>query len=62
MLSLQKGKQLYQKALSLVYTGLALYLTILLLRYPALSLQYASTGLILWFRKMIPTLLPFMIL
>lgn len=62
MLSVQKGTKLYQKALSLVYTGLALYLTVLLLRYPAVSLQYASTGLILWFQKMIPTLLPFMIL
>lgn len=40
----------------------ALYLTFLLLRYPARSLDYASTGLLLWFRKMIPTLLPFMIL
>lgn len=46
----------------LLYMGLALYLTVLLLRYPALSLQYASTGLTLWFQKMIPTLLPFMIL
>lgn len=63
MLSVQKNmRRLYQKALSFFYMGLALYLTVLLLRYPALSLQYASTGLILWFRKMIPTLLPFMIL
>lgn len=63
MLSVPKNMQrLYQNALSLLYMGLALYLTVLLLRYPALSLQYASTGLILWFRKMIPTLLPFMIL
>lgn len=43
-------------------TTLALYLIYLLLRYPALSLEYASTGLLLWFQKMIPTLLPFMIL
>lgn len=63
MLSVQKNmRRLYLKALSFFYMGLALYLTVLLLRYPALSLQYASTGLILWFRKMIPTLLPFMIL
>lgn len=46
----------------LLFTLLALYLTFLLLRYPARSLDYAYTGLILWFRKMIPTLLPFMIL
>lgn len=44
------------------FTALSLYLIFLLLRYPALSLEYASTGLILWFEKMIPTLLPFMIL
>ena len=55
-------QRLYQKALPLLYMGLALYLTVLLLRYPALSLQYAYTGLTLWFQKMIPTLLPFMIL
>ncbi len=46
----------------IAFTALALYLIFLLLRYPALSLEYASTGLMLWFRKMIPTLLPFMIL
>lgn len=46
----------------LLFTLLALYLTFLLLRYPARSLDYAYTGLILWFRKMIPTLFPFMVL
>ncbi|MCM1047591.1 MAG: hypothetical protein NC433_04115 [Clostridiales bacterium] len=45
-----------------LFTLLAIYLTFLLLRYPALSLDYASTGLLLWFQKMIPTLLPFMII
>ncbi|MBQ6807308.1 MAG: hypothetical protein IJO97_07765 [Lachnospiraceae bacterium] len=45
-----------------LFTILVLYLTFLLLRYPAQSLQYASTGLLLWFQRMIPTLLPFMIL
>lgn len=45
-----------------LFTALALYLIVLLLRYPALSLEYASTGLNLWFTKMVPTLLPFMIL
>lgn len=46
----------------MLFTLLAVYLIWLLLRYPAESLVYASTGLILWFQKMIPTLLPFMIL
>ncbi|MCM1121648.1 MAG: hypothetical protein NC416_03605 [Eubacterium sp.] len=45
-----------------LFTDLALYLIVLLLRYPALSLEYASTGLNLWIVKMVPTLLPFMIL
>ncbi|MCM1263280.1 MAG: hypothetical protein NC313_11225 [Butyrivibrio sp.] len=45
-----------------IFTLLAIYLTFLLLRYPAQSLNYASTGLLLWFQKMIPTLLPFMII
>lgn len=46
----------------ILYTILGIYLIVLLLRYPVLSLQYAATGLQLWFQKMIPTLLPFMIL
>lgn len=46
----------------LLFTMLSLYLTALLLRYPTLSLEYASTGLNLWLKKMVPTLLPFMIL
>ena len=45
-----------------LYTALFLYLTALLLRYPAVSLEYAYTGLHLWLTKMVPTLLPFMIL
>ncbi len=49
-------------ATQLLFTLLALYLTILLLRYPAQSLEYAYTGLILWFKKMVPALFPFMIL
>lgn len=53
---------LYQSILPVLYMALGLYLIFLLLRYPDLSLQYASTGLTLWFQKMIPTLLPFMIL
>ena len=54
----QAASKLYQ----LLFTALALYLVVLLLRYPALSLEYASTGLMLWLKKMVPTLLPFMIL
>lgn len=46
----------------LFLTTLCLYLIILMLRYPALSLDYAFTGLNLWFTRMVPTLLPFMIL
>lgn len=56
---LQKISYLFTQTL---FTLLALYLTFLLLRYPAQSLSYASTGLLLWFQRMIPTLLPFMIL
>ncbi|MCM1388457.1 MAG: hypothetical protein NC231_14100 [Bacillus sp. (in: Bacteria)] len=44
-----------------LFTLLALYLIYLLLRYPEQSLSYASTGLVLWFQKMIPTLFPFMV-
>lgn len=51
-----------EKIYYFLFTALALYLVILLLRYPALSLEYASTGLNLWLTKMVPTLLPFMIL
>lgn len=50
------------KFFRLLFTALSLYLIVLLLRYPTLSLEYASTGLDLWLKKMIPTLLPFMIL
>lgn len=50
------------KLYRLLFTALSLYLIVLLLRYPTLSLEYASTGLNLWITKMVPTLLPFMIL
>ncbi len=46
----------------LLFTILSLYLTVLLLMYPPLSLEYASAGLRLWLTKMVPVLLPFMIL
>ena len=55
---MKKQDTLYQ----LLFTALSLYLIFLMLRYPALSLEYACTGLTLWFTKMVPTLLPFMIL
>ncbi len=57
-----RPQRLWQNIFRLLYMALGIYLTALLLRFPALSLQYASTGLNLWFQKMIPTLLPFMIL
>lgn len=46
----------------LLFTAFSLYLIVLMLQHPALSLEYASTGLNLWLKKMVPTLLPFMIL
>lgn len=55
-------KGVWQSSLRFLYMALGIYLIVLLLRYPALSLQYAAIGLNLWFQKMIPTLLPFMIL
>ncbi len=55
-------KKVFDSFTQMLYTLLAVYLIWLLLRYPAKSLVYASTGLMLWFQKMIPTLLPFMIL
>lgn len=46
----------------LFYTALFLALTVCILTHSRLSLYYAFTGLTLWFDKMIPALLPFMIL
>jgi len=37
-------------------------LTVLILAFPSRSLFYACNGLDLWFKKMIPTLFPFMVL
>ena len=45
-----------------VLTLLFFILTCLLLTYPVESLAFSLTGLQLWFNKMIPALLPFMIL
>lgn len=57
-----KTKTFSDKVYPFLVTVLGIYLIILLLAYPTLSLEYASKGLVLWFDKMIPTLLPFMIL
>lgn len=46
----------------LLLTVISLYLVSLLLCYPSKALGYAFTGVTLWFQKMIPVLLPFMIL
>lgn len=46
----------------LLLTVISLYLVSLLLCYPSKALGYAFTGVTLWFQKMIPALLPFMIL
>lgn len=43
-------------------TALFLILTICILSHSSLSLKYASLGLDLWLHKMVPALLPFMIL
>lgn len=53
---------LWHSFVRFLYMAIGVYLIFLLLRYPNLSLQYALNGLHLWFEKMIPTLLPFMIL
>ncbi|MCM1526565.1 MAG: hypothetical protein NC091_04890 [Bacteroides sp.] len=48
--------------MNVCYTALFLLLTFCILTRSRLSLQYAATGLELWYHNMIPTLLPFMIL
>lgn len=58
----RKPQAVFQNIVHCFYMLISIYLIFLLLRYPALSLQYALAGLHLWFEKMIPTLLPFMIL
>lgn len=45
-----------------IKSSLFLLLFALILLYPQLSLYYAAVGLKLWFERMVPTLLPFMIL
>lgn len=46
----------------LVYTAIFLLITVLLLLYPSDCVVFALLGLNLWFQKMVPSLLPFMIL
>lgn len=48
--------------MDLLYTAVFLLLTFCILTNSRLSLHYAFTGLDLWYRNMIPTLMPFMIL
>lgn len=62
MTFIRKSPQERQEFLRFLEIALGVYLIVLILRFPALSLQYAAAGLNLWFQKMIPTLLPFMIL
>lgn len=50
------------KLKKLIYTIFFLLLTVLILTNPQKSMYYALNGLNLWFTKMIPSLLPFMIL
>lgn len=44
------------------YTAIFLYITICILTHSKISLYYALLGLDLWYEKMIPALLPFMII
>lgn len=54
--------QLQKKSRTFILTFIFFILTCLLLAYPKESLAFSLTGLQLWFNKMIPALLPFMIL
>ena len=46
----------------MIYIIVFLFLTYLILTHSSISLYYAFHGLTLWYQKMIPSLLPFMIL
>lgn len=48
--------------IKIIYTLFFLLLTICILTHSQISLYYAFTGLELWYTKMIPALLPFMII
>lgn len=47
---------------SFMYTAIFLYITFCILVHSRISLYYALLGLDLWYEKMIPALLPFMII
>ncbi|MGN1145963.1 MAG: nucleoside recognition domain-containing protein, partial [Acetatifactor sp.] len=49
-------------SVKILYTLFFLLLTICILTHSQISLYYAFTGLELWYTKMIPALLPFMII
>ena len=51
-----------EKRNSVLITLFILLLMILLLCYPSICLNAAKKGLLLWFNKVLPSLLPFMIL
>lgn len=51
-----------KKTKTFLITFLFLMMTVLLLTFPKESLALSLTGLQLWFNRMVPTLLPFMIL
>ncbi|MCD7835225.1 MAG: hypothetical protein LUG83_00900 [Lachnospiraceae bacterium] len=57
-------KKQYKNSLikNITYTAGFLYITICILTHSKISLYYALLGLNLWYEKMIPTLLPFMII
>lgn len=55
-------RSFYEKIKPAVYTVFFLLLTFLILSHSQKSLYYTLNGLNLWFSKMIPSLLPFMIL
>lgn len=53
---------LRKKSKTFLFTFLFFIMTALLLAFPKESLAFSLTGLQLWFNRMVPTLLPFMIL
>lgn len=55
-------KSFHSKLRQIIYTIFFLLMTVLILTNSQKSLYFALNGLNLWFSKMIPTLLPFMIL
>lgn len=58
----EKSSAMNLSGIRLLGTFLFLLFTLCILTHSELSLYYAALGLTLWFEKMIPSLLPFMIL